>query len=133
MPKGRSRVVESSENVDAYVEGCPSEARTTLTEIRAAIRGIAPGVHESTSYFDIPGFFYPGYDYNGMFAWISYKDGFIGLHLRPPVIEVHAKELLGYATTKAIVRFPAGQKVPIALVKKLVRASLKVMKDKAAS
>ena len=54
----------------------------------------------------------------------------IRLHVRPPVIQEHGKELAGYATTKAIVRFATGKPVPMTLVKKLVRASLKAMKDK---
>jgi uncharacterized protein YdhG (YjbR/CyaY superfamily) len=44
------------------------------------------------------------------------------------VIEEHKKELAGYATTKAIVSLPVDKEVPIALVKKLVKASLKAMK-----
>ena len=36
----------------------------------------------------------------------------------------------GYTTTKAIVSFPVNTEVPLALVKKLVKASLKAMKDK---
>jgi len=40
------------------------------------------------------------------------------------------KELADYATTKAIVSFPMGKPIPMTLVKKLVKASLRVMKDK---
>ena len=47
----------------------------------------------------------------------------------PPLIQEHAKELAGYATTKAIVSLPPGKPAPMALVKKLVKASLKAMKD----
>jgi uncharacterized protein YdhG (YjbR/CyaY superfamily) len=52
------------------------------------------------------------------------------LHVPPSVIQEHRKELAGYATTKAIVSFPKGKPVPMTLVKKLVRANLKAMKDK---
>ena len=65
-----------------------------------------------------------------MFVWFSFKEPYIRLHLRPPVIQDYKKELAGYATTKGILSFPAGGEIPIALVKKLVKASLKVMKDK---
>jgi uncharacterized protein YdhG (YjbR/CyaY superfamily) len=50
--------------------------------------------------------------------------------VRPPVIEDHAKELAGYPTTKAIVSFPIEKPIPMTLVKNLVKASLKVMRDK---
>jgi uncharacterized protein YdhG (YjbR/CyaY superfamily) len=46
------------------------------------------------------------------------------------VIQKHRRELAGYPSTKAIVSFPMGKPIPVALVKKLVKASLKAMKDK---
>ena len=48
----------------------------------------------------------------------------------PPVIQDHKKQLAGCTTTKAIVSFPADKKIPMALVKKLVKASVQVRKDK---
>jgi uncharacterized protein YdhG (YjbR/CyaY superfamily) len=119
---------EGEASVDAYIASCPKAIQPQLKEIRVAIREIAPDAIETTSYFDIPGYSYPGYDYNGMFVWFSCKKSGIGLHLRPPVIQQHSKELESYAKTKAIVRFVPEEKIPIPLVKKLVRASLKVMR-----
>ena len=117
--------------VEEYIAGCPKEAQANLKKIRAAIRHIAPDAIETVSYFDMPGYSYQGYDYSGMFVWFSYKKPNVRLHVRPPVIEGHKAELESYARTKSIVSFPADMELPIALIKKLVRASLKVMKDKA--
>jgi uncharacterized protein YdhG (YjbR/CyaY superfamily) len=116
--------------VDEYIARCPKEAQGDLAKIRAAIRAAAPGATERTDYFQMPGYSYPGFDYDGMFAWFSFKKQHIRLHLRPPVVEEHRKELAGYATTKAIVSLPTGKPVPTTLVKKLVKASLTAMKDK---
>ena len=116
--------------VDKYIASTPKEVRGKLKEIRAAIREVAPGATERTDYFQMPGYSYEGYDYDGMFAWFSFKKPYIRLHLRPPVIEDHKKELPGCATTKAIVSFPADCAISMALVKKLVKASLRVMKGK---
>jgi uncharacterized protein YdhG (YjbR/CyaY superfamily) len=77
----------------------------------------------------MPGYSYEGYDYDGMFAWFSFKEPYIRLHVRPPVIQNHKKELAGFVTTKAIVSFPADKAIPVTLVKKLVKASVKVMKS----
>ena len=119
-----------SGEVDAYVGRCPKEAQRGLAKIRAAIRAAAPGAVERTDYFQWPGYSHPGIDcYDGMFAWFSFKKPNIRLHVVPSVIQAHRKELAGYATTKAIVSFPMGKPVPIALVKKLVKASLRAMKD----
>lgn len=78
----------------------------------------------------MPGYSYAGYDYDGMFAWFSFKKPHIRLHVRPPVIQDHSAELADYPTTKAVVNFPMDQPIPAPLVKKLVKASLKAMKNK---
>jgi uncharacterized protein YdhG (YjbR/CyaY superfamily) len=116
--------------VDEYIAKCPKEAQAKLRKIRAAIRGVAPDATERTDYFQIPGYSYEGYDYDGMFAWFSFKKPNVRLHVRPPVIEEHKRELVDCITTKGIVTFPENKEIPITLVKKLVKASIKVMKNK---
>ena len=115
--------------VDEYLADCPLEAQSQLNGIRAAIREVAPDSIETMSYFQIPGYSYPGYDYNGMFAWFSYKQPNIRLHVRPPVIQDHEGDLNAYTTTKSIVSFPLSKEIPMALVKSLVLASIEVMKN----
>jgi uncharacterized protein YdhG (YjbR/CyaY superfamily) len=123
-----------SSGVDEYIARCPKEAQGDLAKIRAAIRAAAPGATERTDYFRWPGYSYPGIDYyDGMFAWFSFKNPHIRLHVPPSVIQEYRKELAGYATTKAIVSFPKGKSVPMTLVKKLVRASLKAMEGKSSN
>jgi uncharacterized protein YdhG (YjbR/CyaY superfamily) len=119
-----------SENVDTYIAKCPEDIQGKLRQIRAAIKEVAPGAAETTSYFQMPGYYYPGYDYNGMFAWFGLQKSHISLLLRPPTIQDFADELAGYSTTKAAVHLPLDKKVPVPLVKKLVKASLETMKAK---
>jgi uncharacterized protein YdhG (YjbR/CyaY superfamily) len=123
-------VKKSSIGVEEYIANCPKEAQGNLAKLRASIRAAAPGATERTDYFEMPGYSFAGYDYDGMFVWFSFKKPFVRLHVRPPVIEDHREELAGYRTTKAIVSFPMGDPVPVNLVKKLVKASLKAMQDK---
>lgn len=121
----------NSGEVDEYIARCSKEAQGDLAKIGAAIRAAAPGATERTDYFQMPGYSHPGFDYyDGMFAWFSFKKPHIRLHVPPPVIQEHRKELAGYVTTKAIVSFTLGKPAPMRLVKKLVKASLKVMRDK---
>ena len=116
--------------VDEYIARCPKEAQGDLAKVRAAIRAAVPGATERTDYFRMPGYSNPGVDYyDGMFAWFSFKKPHIRLHVPPSVIQGHRKELAGYATTKAIVSFPMSKPIPMTLVKKLVKASLKAMKE----
>ena len=117
--------------VDKYIEGCPEKVRSLLMDIRSAVQSAAPGSTETTSYFEMPGYFYEGYDYNGMFAWFSFKSPNVRLHVRPPVLENNAKDLNGFATTKAIISFPVSGKIPRPLVKRLVKASITEMKRRA--
>jgi len=115
--------------VDEYIAACPPEVQENLQHVRDVIRELAPDAIETVSYFQFPGYAWDdGYDYNGMFVWFSYKKPYIRLHLRPPVIEDHAEELMGNPMTKGIVSFPQDTMIPAALITKLVRASLDVMK-----
>jgi uncharacterized protein YdhG (YjbR/CyaY superfamily) len=116
--------------VDEYIASCPKEAQGNLVKMRVAIQAAAPGATERTDYFQMPGYSYPGFDYDGMFVWFSFKKPYVRLHVRPPVIQEHREELADYFKTKAIVSFPMETRIPVTLVKKLVKASLKIMRDK---
>jgi uncharacterized protein YdhG (YjbR/CyaY superfamily) len=41
-------------------------------------------------------------------------------------VEKHKKELTGYVTTKSAVHLPLDKKIPVSLVKKLVKARMKI-------
>jgi len=117
--------------VEEYILGHPREIQDKLSTIRSAIRRVAPDAVETVSYFGIPGYSYAGYDYNGMFAWFSYKSPFVRLHVRPPVAKNHMKELEGCKITAGIIGFPEKSDLSAALITKLVKASLDQMKNSA--
>src|ERR1700722_18904907 len=123
MAKSKSKIIEAG-GIEEYIANCPKEVHGKLTEIRAAILAVAPGATETVSYFKMPGYSYEGYDYNGMFAWFSFKSPNVRLHVRPPVLEDNTKHLGDYATTRAIISFPVDKAMPKALLKKLVKASI---------
>jgi uncharacterized protein YdhG (YjbR/CyaY superfamily) len=93
--------------------------RAKLEEVRAAIREVAPTATESISYK------MPYYSYKGRLAWFGLQSRHIGLYLRPPIIDEHKKELASYETTKSAVHLPLDKKVPVSLVKKLVKARMR--------
>lgn len=128
--KSKKEVVPGG--VDEYIAKCPEEVQGKLKEIRSVIQKVAPDAIETVSYFQFPGYGYvdQGYDYNGMFAWFSYKKPYIRLHVRPPVAENHKAELEGCVISVGAVGFPEEKDISPDLVKKLVKASIKVMKEK---
>jgi uncharacterized protein YdhG (YjbR/CyaY superfamily) len=112
-------MTKPSKEVDAYISAAPKEAQRKLREVRAAIKAVAPTADESISYG------MPYYDYKGRLAWFGLHRSHIGLYLRPPVVEEHKKELAGYETTKSAIHLPLDRKIPVSLIKKLVKARMK--------
>lgn len=96
----KKQLVVDSGSVYACIAKCPTNIQDKLKEIRAAIKEAAPGAAETTSYFEMPGYSYEGYDYNGMFAWFGLQRSHIGLYLRPPTIQNHEKESLAMPQQK---------------------------------
>lgn len=64
----------------------------------------------------------PYYGYKGHLVYFAYHKKHIGIYISPPVVEEHKKELENYVTSKSAVQFPLDQKLPVALIKKLVKA-----------
>jgi len=107
-------------SVDAYISAAPEEVQPKLREVRAAIKEVAPTAVESISYG------MPYYSYRGRLAWFGLHTAHVGLYLRPPVIEEHRRELAGYEITKSAVHLALDKKIPAALIKRLVRARMKM-------
>jgi uncharacterized protein YdhG (YjbR/CyaY superfamily) len=110
-------------DVDTYIAGAPKEIQGKLKELRAIIKKAAPGAKERISYG------MPYYDYNGRLVYFRLAKEHIGLYIPTPVVEEHKRELEDYETTKATIRLPLDKKLPIALIKKLVRARAEINKE----
>jgi uncharacterized protein YdhG (YjbR/CyaY superfamily) len=109
----------SAKEIEAYIARAPRGVQGKLKELRSAIKQVAPGANESISYR------MPYYNYKGRLAWFALMKNHIGLYLRPPVIAEHKRELTAYKTTKSAIQFALDRKLPIPLIKKLVRARMK--------
>ncbi len=109
-----------AKDVESYILSAPEEVQGKLRDVRAAIKEAAPRARESISYR------MPYYSYNGRLAWFGLHTGHIGLYLRPPIVERHRKELAGYVTTKSAVHLPLDKKIPTSLIRRLVRARVKI-------
>lgn len=111
-------------NVDAYIARAPKEMRSRLRELRATIRKAAPKAEERISYR------MPYYAYKGRLAYFAAFTKHISLFIPSPIVEEHKKELKDYVTTTAAVHLSPDKRLPVALVKKLVRARMKRNEEK---
>jgi len=105
-------------SVDQYIATAPRDVQVKLKALRKAIKDVAPGAAERISYG------MPYYHYKGRLAYFSFWKTHIGLYIPTPVIADHQSELKSYETTKATVRLPLDKRLPVALIKKLVRARM---------
>ena len=113
------KTMPKPKDVDAYIATAPKEVRRKLKEIRTVIRKAAPDAEERISYG------IPYYGYKGRLAYFAAFKKHIGLYVPTPVIEEHKSELTNYETAKATIRFPLNKKLPLGLIKKLVKARMK--------
>lgn len=124
-PRERGR---DSPEVEEYIASAPPETRQQLERIRRAIRSVVPDADERISY-RMPGYSYSGYPLKGMFVWFGLQRNHVGLYLRPPTVADHRRELKRFTTTKSAVHLPLDDAIPTVLVQRLVRASLRIMRE----
>ena len=117
--------MKKAKNVDAYIAGAPREVRSKLRELRKAIKTAAPKAAEKISYR------MPYYGYKGRLAYFAYAKRHIGLYAMPPILKTYAKELTRYRTATATIHFPLNEKLPIPLIKKLIRVGVRNNEAKA--
>ena len=111
--------MKRAKNVDEYIADAPKEVQGKLNKLRAVIRMAVPNAEERISYG------MPYYGYHGRLVYFAAFKNHIGLYIPTPVIEEHKKELKEYETSTGTVRFPLDKKLPLALIKRLVKARVK--------
>jgi len=101
-------------NVDAYIASFPPGIQTSLWQIRAVIRKVAPSAEEMISYG------MPAYRLQGMLVWFAARTNHIGLYPRGSGIEEFKEELKGYKVSKGTIQFPLDKPLPLELIKRIV-------------
>ena len=102
---------------DEYLAGVPEPARSILKKMRAAIRSAVPPEATETISYRMPAF-----KYKGVLVWFAAFSNHCSLFPTASIVEAFKKELKGFATSKGTIQFPTDRPLPIALVKKLVKA-----------
>jgi uncharacterized protein YdhG (YjbR/CyaY superfamily) len=104
-------------NVDEYRASVPASARDNFDKLRAAIRSVVPTEATETISYGIPAI-----KRKKVIVWFAAFSSHCSLFPTAAVIEEFKDGLKGFATSKGTIQFPLDKPLPIALVKKLVKA-----------
>ena len=103
-------------DVDAYIAAAPKAVRLMLSELRQVIKSAAPKAKERISYG------MPSYDYHGRLAHFAGYERHVGLYGVAHVEHERGASISKYLESQSTLRFPVGQKLPVALIRKLIKA-----------
>jgi uncharacterized protein YdhG (YjbR/CyaY superfamily) len=101
--------------VDAYIAAAPKPARPMLRELRRIIKATAPRAEERMSYG------MPYYAHHGRLVYYAAYQHHVGVYIMGRARKTFARELKGYLTSKATLRFPIGTRIPATLMRKVLK------------
>ena len=108
-----------AKTIKQYIKLFPKETQKKLTELHLTIKQSAPQAQEKISY-QMPTFYWHG----NLVHFAGYKNH-IGFYPAPSGIKAFKKELAKYKSSKGSVQFPLDEKLPLALIKKIVKYRVK--------
>jgi uncharacterized protein YdhG (YjbR/CyaY superfamily) len=106
------------ETIDEYFAALGDDQRAALERLRRSIKAVAPAAVECISY-QLPAFRLDGRLLVAFGAWANHCAFYPGA-----VMDDLKAELKGYDISKGTIRFPSTRPLPIALVRKLVKARI---------
>jgi uncharacterized protein YdhG (YjbR/CyaY superfamily) len=115
-----SKPASSAKDVDKYLAKVPEPGRSTLKKVRATIRSVVPPDATECISYGIPAF-----KHNGMLVfYAAFKEHCSFFPGSGRTIALFKEELKSYYTSKGTLRFPLDKPLPLALIKKIVKARL---------
>ena len=112
-------------SVDEYLATVPESARHNFDALRETIRSVLPAEATETISYMIPAI-----KHDEILVWFAAFSSHCSLFPSAAVIEAFKKELKDFKTSKGTVQFPIDKPLPIALIKKLVKARVAQSKSK---
>lgn len=110
-------VMEKPTSVASYFRKLPPEHRAPLQKLRETIAAAAPEAEEGITY-SMPGFLLGG---KGLVAYAAFKDHYSFFPMGTSAIEDYRDELGDHVTGKGTISFRYGERLPVGIVKKIVR------------
>jgi uncharacterized protein YdhG (YjbR/CyaY superfamily) len=120
---------QAAAHVRAYLAALPPAVRKRMEQIRAAIRATAPGAVDHFSY-QMPGFWLDG---RTLIWYGAFRQHTSLFPITPALLRAHRLDVSGYETSKGTIRFPLSAPLPLALVKRLVKARVAEVRKRARS
>lgn len=105
--------------VDEYFARVPEPGRSVLAKLRTTIRAVVPREAADTISYGIPAF-----ARDGVIVWYAAFANHVSLFPRGSVLGQFADELAAFKVSKGTVQFPLDKPLPIALIKRIVKARL---------
>ena len=106
--------------IDEYLAAVGDDQRAALEKLRKTIRAAAPQAEECISY-QLPAFRLEGKPLVAFGATANHCAFYL---MSSSTVAAHHDDLQDYDTSKGTIRFPAHKSLPVALVKKLVKARI---------
>ena len=107
-------------SVDEYLAALSQPARSTLNKMRAAIRSVVPKEATETISYGMPAF-----KHKEVLVWYAAFADHYSLFPKASVIASFHDQLKGLSVSKGTIQFPANQPLPVALIKRIVKARAK--------
>lgn len=112
------------ESVDDYLAELPDDKRAALARLRKLIQAAAPKAAE------VIGYQIPVYQYHGMLVgFAAFKNHCSSFVMSPSVMKAYDEELKNYDGAETTIHFAADKPLPMALVKKLIKARILEKRD----
>jgi uncharacterized protein YdhG (YjbR/CyaY superfamily) len=110
--------------VDDYIETFAEETQLLLQELRSIIKKAAPQAEEVISYK------MPAYKQNGVLVYFAGYKNHVGFYPTSTGIENFSHEFGKYKWSKGAVQFPLNEKLPKALIIKIVKHRIEANSEK---
>ena len=106
-------------SVDEYFARVPEPGRSVLSKLRGAIRSVLPRDATEIISYKIPAFVR-----DGVIVWYAAFADHVSLFPRGSVLAKFKDELIGFKRSKGTVQFPLDKPLPVALIKRILKARL---------
>src|SRR4051812_17111166 len=113
-------------SVKQYLSWQNGDRRAAPDRLRDVISAAAPDATEGISY-SMPAFLLGG---KGLVCYAAFKDHYSLFPMSGAVVEEHAVELGGRVTGKGTIQFRYEERLPVGLVKKIVKARAAELRTK---